>query len=91
MTSSISPHVPDLDEWVFLAYSNIQRYCFRAHLSTMALPIPKSIKQWTVVGHSGLESLKYSEGPVPEFGDNQVLVKSMYPAEFPRNEDILVI
>jgi hypothetical protein len=47
----------------------------------MALPIPETTKQWTVVGQDGLESLKYSEGPVPELGDNQVLVKSMFPAE----------
>ncbi|KAJ5605576.1 hypothetical protein N7510_008357 [Penicillium lagena] len=41
----------------------------------MALSIPKTTKQWTVVGHDGLESLKYSEKPIPELGDNQVLVK----------------
>lgn len=56
----------------------------------MALPIPKSTKQWTVVGHDRFESLKYSGGLVPELGDNQVLVKSTLPAELPRNEDILL-
>ncbi|KAH8901089.1 putative alcohol dehydrogenase [Thozetella sp. PMI_491] len=37
--------------------------------------IPKSTKQWNVVGYEGLDSLKYTEQPVPELGDNQVLVK----------------
>lgn len=37
--------------------------------------IPKTTKQWTVVGTDGFDSLKFSEVPVPALGDNQVLVK----------------
>lgn len=40
------------------------------------MALPKSTMQWTVVGQDGLDSLKYSEAPVPMLGDNQVLVKS---------------
>jgi hypothetical protein len=42
----------------------------------MALSIPETTKQWNVTGTDGFDSLRYSEQPVPEFGDNQVLVKS---------------
>jgi len=42
----------------------------------MSQPIPKTTKQWNVMGHDGLASLKYTEQPVPALGDNQVLVKS---------------
>jgi hypothetical protein len=42
----------------------------------MSTLIPQTTKQWNVVGQSGFESLKYTEQPVPELGDNQVLVKS---------------
>lgn len=38
--------------------------------------IPKTVKQWNVTGKDGFESLKFSEQPVPELGDSQVLVKS---------------
>ncbi|KAL1956440.1 hypothetical protein VTO42DRAFT_7327 [Malbranchea cinnamomea] len=41
----------------------------------MAESIPKTTKQWNVVGYNGFDSLKFSEQPVPELGDNQVLVK----------------
>ncbi|KAI0967623.1 putative alcohol dehydrogenase [Xylaria arbuscula] len=41
----------------------------------MAEPIPKTTSQWNVVGTNGLSSLELSEQPVPELGDNQVLVK----------------
>lgn len=40
--------------------------------------IPTTTKQWTVVGQDGLHSLRYSEEPVPEHGDNEVLVKSEF-------------
>ena len=42
----------------------------------MAQPIPKTTKQWNVVGQNGVGSLKYSEQAIPELGDGQVLVKS---------------
>lgn len=38
--------------------------------------IPKTTKQWKVTGYDGLESLQFMEEPVPELGDDQVLVKS---------------
>ncbi|KAF9889331.1 hypothetical protein FE257_007441 [Aspergillus nanangensis] len=41
----------------------------------MVQPVPTITKQWTITGHNGFDSLKYSEAPVPELGDNQVLVK----------------
>ncbi|KPM36918.1 hypothetical protein AK830_g9657 [Neonectria ditissima] len=41
----------------------------------MAESIPATTMQWNVVGLDGLESLKYTERPVPELGDSQVLVK----------------
>ncbi|KAI1657804.1 putative alcohol dehydrogenase [Daldinia decipiens] len=41
----------------------------------MAQPVLKTAKQWNVVGYDGLESLKYSEQPVPELGDTEVLVR----------------
>lgn len=39
--------------------------------------IPASVKQWTVKGTKGLDSLVLVGAPVPEIGDNQVLVKSI--------------
>lgn len=45
----------------------------------MAQSIPKSTKQWNVIGQDGFDSLKYTEQPVPELGDSQVLVKSEPP------------
>jgi hypothetical protein len=44
----------------------------------MAQPIPKTSKQWSVVQQNGFDGLHYSEQPIPELGDSQVLVKSMY-------------
>ncbi|KAK7429467.1 hypothetical protein QQZ08_004059 [Neonectria magnoliae] len=41
----------------------------------MAQPIPKTTLQWNVIGLNGFDSLKYTEQPVPELGDNQILVK----------------
>ena len=41
----------------------------------MAAEIPKTIKQWNVTGKSFVDSLEFSEQPVPEIGDTQVLVK----------------
>ncbi|KAI1361805.1 putative alcohol dehydrogenase [Xylaria arbuscula] len=41
----------------------------------MASSIPKTTSQWNVVGAEGTASLELSEQPVPEIGDNQVLVK----------------
>ncbi|KAM4057185.1 zinc-binding dehydrogenase [Hirsutella rhossiliensis] len=44
----------------------------------MAPDIPKSIRQWNVTakdGRDGFNVLKYSEQPMPEVGDSQVLVK----------------
>jgi len=38
---------------------------------------PTTTKQWTVEGKNGFDSLKFNEkAPVPELGDNDVLVKS---------------
>lgn len=45
----------------------------------MAQSIPKTTKQWNIIGQDGFDSLKYTEQPVPELGDNQVLVKSKSP------------
>ncbi|KAK1149639.1 hypothetical protein N8T08_005191 [Aspergillus melleus] len=42
---------------------------------TVPFPIPTTTRQWTVVGDNGLESLQYTEQPIPELGDKQVLVK----------------
>ncbi|KAI1750279.1 putative alcohol dehydrogenase [Xylaria castorea] len=41
----------------------------------MAKSVPKTTLQWHVAGTDGLVSLKLSEQPIPELGDNQVLVK----------------
>jgi hypothetical protein len=39
---------------------------------------PSTMKQWTVEGKDGFESLKFNEkAPVPELGENDVLVKCM--------------
>lgn len=40
--------------------------------------IPKTVKQWQVAEYNGFEGLKFSEQPLPEVGDNEVLVKRMY-------------
>jgi hypothetical protein len=45
----------------------------------MAQSIPKTTKQWNIIGQDGFDSLKYTEQPVPKLGDNQVLVKSKRP------------
>ncbi|KAH8701809.1 putative alcohol dehydrogenase [Talaromyces proteolyticus] len=42
---------------------------------TTTQSIPKITKQWIVDGQNGLDSLKYTEGPIPDLGDTQVLVK----------------
>ncbi|WYZ39754.1 hypothetical protein EsH8_IV_000095 [Colletotrichum jinshuiense] len=41
----------------------------------MAQAIPKTVKQWSVIGQDGFDSLKFTEQEVPEIGDNQALVK----------------
>ncbi|CAM1505184.1 Fc.00g108210.m01.CDS01 [Cosmosporella sp. VM-42] len=41
----------------------------------MSQSIPQTVKQWNVVGKDGFDSLKLTEQPLPELGDNQVLVK----------------
>lgn len=38
----------------------------------------KTTKEWRVVGYNGFDSLEFSEAPVPEFGDHEVLVKSEF-------------
>ena len=38
--------------------------------------IPKTTKLWRVTGYDGFDSLKFTEEPVPELGDSEVLVKS---------------
>lgn len=44
----------------------------------MTTALPKTTKQWNVVGAEGIESLKLSEQPIKQLGDNQVLVKSEF-------------
>lgn len=52
----------------------------KPHSITMAhVSIPKTAGQWKVGGKGGADTLKYSEQPAPEIGDNQVLVKREYP------------
>ncbi len=41
----------------------------------MAKLIPKTTLQWSIASTDGPAALKLSEQPVPELGDNQVLVK----------------
>lgn len=41
----------------------------------MSQDIPKTTKQWSVVGTTGFDSLKFGEVDIPELGDSQVLVK----------------
>jgi hypothetical protein len=41
--------------------------------------LPTITKQWTVDGFDGVDSLSYSEQPIPELADNQVLVKREFP------------
>jgi hypothetical protein len=55
----------------------------------MAQSIPKTTKQWNIIGQDGFDSLKYTEQPVPELGDNQVLVKSKSPT-FPETIPLFV-
>lgn len=40
--------------------------------------IPSTAKQWNVTATDGYDSLKFSEQPVPELGDSEVLVKSKF-------------
>jgi hypothetical protein len=39
--------------------------------------IPQTVKQWNVASFTGFDGLKFSEQPLPEVGDGQVLVKRM--------------
>ncbi|KAI0837206.1 zinc-containing alcohol dehydrogenase [Hypoxylon sp. FL0890] len=41
----------------------------------MAQSIPKTTRQWNISGTYGLETLKFTEQPVPQLGDTEVLVK----------------
>ncbi|KAL7895999.1 GroES-like protein [Trichoderma sp. SZMC 28014] len=41
----------------------------------MAFEIPKTVRQWNVTEGEGFEILKYSEQPLPQMGDSEVLVK----------------
>ncbi|UPL04195.1 hypothetical protein LCI18_015129 [Fusarium solani-melongenae] len=43
----------------------------------MSQDIPKMNKQWVVTGTKGLDSLEFTEGPVPEVGDSQVLYRDI--------------
>jgi len=46
---------------------------------------PSTMKQWTVEGQDGFESLKFNEkAQVPEIGENDVLVKCNYDFIYPR-------
>ena len=44
----------------------------------MTQQVPLTTKQWNVSGTSGFDALKFSEQPVPQLGDSEVLVKCMY-------------
>jgi len=44
----------------------------------MTEAIPKTTWQWSSTGTDGVASLKYSEQPVPELGDHDVLVKGEF-------------
>lgn len=48
----------------------------------MVLSIPKLVHQWTVSDGAGFDALHYSEQPLPELGDSQVLVKCEFDSEF---------
>ncbi|OLN85514.1 Zinc-type alcohol dehydrogenase C1773.06c-like protein 4 [Colletotrichum chlorophyti] len=39
--------------------------------------IPETIKQWKVVGQDGVDSLRFTEEPVSELGDDQVLPRDI--------------
>ncbi|KAM0580667.1 hypothetical protein ACHAP6_009247 [Verticillium nonalfalfae] len=41
----------------------------------MTAAFPRTIRQWSISGTSGLDSLNFSEVPLPEYGETQVLVK----------------
>lgn len=41
----------------------------------MSQQVPVTTKQWNVTGKDGFDSLKFSEQPIPQLGDSQVLVK----------------
>jgi len=57
------------------ALSQFQRSVVSSRLSNMA----QTQKQWTVVGRSGFQDLKFDEkAPIPELGDKDVLVKCTY-------------
>jgi hypothetical protein len=46
---------------------------------SMSQAIPRTVKQWTVIGQDGLDSLKFTEEELEStLGDNQVLVKSKH-------------
>lgn len=42
--------------------------------------IPKTARLWRLSGWTGLDCLKFSEEPVPELGDHEVLVQSKPPS-----------
>lgn len=42
----------------------------------MAQALPKTVHQWNVNATSGSDSLLFSEQPLPQVGDDEVLVKS---------------
>ena len=41
----------------------------------MAAAVPLTTKQWSVLGQEGLDSLVYTDAPVPALRDNEVLVQ----------------
>ncbi|KAM0328875.1 hypothetical protein ACHAQA_005291 [Verticillium albo-atrum] len=48
---------------------------FRSIISCASQELPKTIKQWTITGTTGFDSLEFSEVPLPEYGEGQILVK----------------
>jgi hypothetical protein len=44
----------------------------------MTETLPTTTGQWSLTGADGAASLTYSEQPVPELGDHDVLVKSEF-------------
>lgn len=44
----------------------------------MAQNIPKTTKQWVIVGENDFDSLNFIEADVPELAQNEVLVKCRF-------------
>lgn len=56
-----------------------------------SVAVPKTVKQWNIVSGTGFDGLKFSEQPLPELGDSQVLVKSESTVELSWQFHVLVL